>query len=1383
MADTAQIESELQACINDSGELILDGDAFGSATMATAFATYLPNAQLVILNATVLPATDTEVTVTGTGGTLFSTLTVSATFTPTTSSDIAVVVTGAMLADYCLSSAFQSLAEGIYAQLPFVAGGSLVLNTLPEDGAAASLTLEGSLVADTSSALSAIAAFLTGTDPIAISGAIDVVNQTLDEVTSQTPSFNCSAPVAQALTVGTLTADFTLLLNSSPYLANVYDTDTSAVVPTYTTNASPALQTDVTFSAGGAPMTVTVTMPFTLGPQGSLAATIAGAPSVSLDTFTEWAAGISLTSGLPSLFDPSQYLTLDGLSFTFTMNSGVMETFNVAVSTTEAWVVIPDLITVGDITFTLSSVMNPSPASVAGTMVGNIVLDATPPVTITIGASYPTYDFYGGLADGSVVDLSALLAYLIPTAVDIPQIDLTEFDFYCSPSDTNPLYTIDAMFSSDWVLDVGPFGMSITSAWVNVSYGNDDTGSATTTGTLGGTIVFNSDITFAVTYAIPGTFSVGGVIPEINLTALIAELVNIVLTLPADFELAFSNCVIAICYSSGGDDLSFQVSADVSGLGAVSFEALDDGGQWGYAVGLSLGDVAISNVPGLSALSPFDDYFSFQSMVLVVSTSELGDFTFPAVPQPSGVNATSNGTTSTQIKLPDSQSVVTGMNAYAEVDLNGQPGLQTLMLILNMEAMLQVTLMVGMSDVGNDSSVTAGITGEFNSNMQVTGDLISSIVGDVVAVSVEGTLDTVIQSQPISFSLLISFEPNGLLLSGSYTGTIDFVIVKLSNLILEIGVDFEEIPTIGFGAQIDTTIYESAVMILFDSVIPTQSMFIGSVSEMSLGIFVDNLCGTLEQQPPDDLMNTLNVVNISGTNPFSLADADDSVATALNDMDVPTVSAAFATAGISLPSDPTQVIISVATASSLWFVTDMVNLLYYTLTKAGSGSDIAGSLDPQLYVVPQTTQLGTTVVPAGLKANAALNLFGFSASVEIEIVNGSGFTIDVTFTPIVITVSNYPVFSLTGSDSDSSVGPALSVCTFTSAATDSSPEQEPHFYASGYVSVLGVVAVGVTVNFTESGGSFDATASLSSTANYTFSGSYSSAFDFSLSGSCVIGVDQTFDFGVLGTIDFNSNVNYSYDVAVTSATSGSASASGGFEFEGIGFSIPSFTLPLDSASLAAIATDAASQVESVLQAYLTDSINWLTWLDTGVIQGITGGAEEVGQILASSFTLDYDSIATQTTDILDYSTDEVTQALQGAGATSQETYDVLVNTLGVPADEATASVEEFFTGVSHVDIAHVDSTGAHVDDSHTDTKTDHVDDAHTDTKTDHVDTTDPHDDAHWDTWPDHSHTDSKPHDDTALHTDIGHDDTALHTDLPHDDTSAHYDTPHSDIPA
>ncbi|MGG7079678.1 hypothetical protein, partial [Clostridium sardiniense] len=149
----------------------------------------------------------------------------------------------------------------------------------------------------------------------------------------------------------------------------------------------------------------------------------------------------------------------------------------------------------------------------------------------------------------------------------------------------------------------------------------------------------------------------------------------------------------------------------------------------------------------------------------------------------------------------------------------------------------------------------------------------------------------------------------------------------------------------------------------------------GSIGDISLGTFLRTLCNVADVSGvPAPIMAALDQTGLSGTKAFEIVDTDDAVRDALNNRDVPAVAAAFATAGIAIPADPLQVIITVSTKNSLWYVTDMQSVLYYRLDQSADGEPILGSLEPQLYVVPQTTQLGPTVVQQGYRANATLDL-------------------------------------------------------------------------------------------------------------------------------------------------------------------------------------------------------------------------------------------------------------------------------------------------------------------------------------------------------------------------------------------------------------------------
>jgi hypothetical protein len=280
-----------------------------------------------------------------------------------------------------------------------------------------------------------------------------------------------------------------------------------------------------------------------------------------------------------------------------------------------------------------------------------------------------------------------------------------------------------------------------------------------------------------------------------------------------------------------------------------------------------------------------------------------------------------------------------------------------------------------------------------------------------------GIVTSIIQGQTTVFDFTLAFVENGAFLSGGYQGTIDFVIVQISNLEIEIGIDWEGVPTLGFGAQIDVEDFDSSVMILLDSAVPTQSMFVASVSDITLATILQSLCNmTGTSGVPDSIMGVLGKVGLSGTNDFTIADTADTVAASLNSRDVAAVSAAFATAGISLSTDSQEVIVSVADEDELWYVTDMVNILHYQLKKSGAGAAIQGSLEAQFYVVPQTTQLGSITAEQGFRLNGTLDLFGFKSTLTVQIEDAKGLWIECAYSPMIIAVSGYPVLSVQSDD-------------------------------------------------------------------------------------------------------------------------------------------------------------------------------------------------------------------------------------------------------------------------------------------------------------------------------------------------------------------------------
>ena len=135
----------------------------------------------------------------------------------------------------------------------------------------------------------------------------------------------------------------------------------------------------------------------------------------------------------PSLFDPSNDLTVSGISFTIVQSTGELVSFDLTVSTTDAWGIIPDLIAVTGVSLTLTSSSPAKAPSISGVIAGTVLLgDDGGVAQLDVQGTAPDYVISGQLADGCEVDVSALAALLIPAAIGIPVDPVDQFRLHLS---------------------------------------------------------------------------------------------------------------------------------------------------------------------------------------------------------------------------------------------------------------------------------------------------------------------------------------------------------------------------------------------------------------------------------------------------------------------------------------------------------------------------------------------------------------------------------------------------------------------------------------------------------------------------------------------------------------------------------------------------------------------------------------------------------------------------------------------------------------------------------------------------------------------------------------------------------------------------------------
>src|SRR5207244_2921056 len=132
-----------------------------------------------------------------------------------------------------------------------------------------------------------------------------------------------------------------------------------------------------------------------------------------------------------------------------------------------------------------------------------------------------------------------------------------------------------------------------------------------------------------------------------------------------------------------------------------------------------------------------------------------------------------------------------------------------------------------------------------------------------------GTLTVKVLGSPQTFDVLGTFSPGGMMMAASMKGAtaLDFKVFKLSNVAVQIGVDWVGVPSLGLAGTIDVKSFESSLAVFFDSTDPAKSMVAGSLSPLTLKDVMDTMLGPLLKTPLDDVLKT---VSIQGTHTFTI---------------------------------------------------------------------------------------------------------------------------------------------------------------------------------------------------------------------------------------------------------------------------------------------------------------------------------------------------------------------------------------------------------------------------------------------------------------------------------------------------------------------------------
>lgn len=751
-------------------------------------------------------------------------------------------------------------------------------------------------------------------------------------------------------------------------------------------------------------------------------------------------------------------------------------------------------------------------------------------------------------------------------------------------------YSMEALLAGDpkpWTIPVGKQALTIS----NISLYFLKRANAPITGRLSGKIELMPGLTLQATYQIPGSFIIRSTLPPMRLSKVIDQLCNRAVKLPSglDFDLDYAS--ILIQEQQSGTFL-FQLCAQVKGLGVLAFEARKAGdGTWGFAYGIEILSAQPSQVGGLGALAALEKELHLRKFLIVASSLDQPGFQLPDTAQFSNpVLATK------KVALPGSGGVSAGLNIFAEWSLDSNSKQQRLLkTLLGLGDAQQVTIQVGENPAASSKlffSNAGKIQGhpfQYKLGMQ--------LVNGAPSLFLTGSITMQIQKQPQTFDVTTLFVPNGAFLSATMKGTkpVNCGPFSLSNLAVEIGVDWAGIPSLGITGNIDVKSFQSSIAIFFDSTNPANSLVAGAVSDLTLREVVDTMLGTKLSSSIDEVLSS---VAVQGTHEFAIS---AELADELDQLKLPEIAAAFLSAGkLTIPSTSSQLLLSVNKAGESWHLTDLTKMRHYQLKK--KDKQILVSVEAQFYFAPQATSIGTIAFPQGYYINGAIKILGWQAQATIDIATNKGISVEAEMDKISLGPGG--LFTITAASGGG--GPRVSISTMAQPQSPVAEYRNPHFYINGAVQLFGIQEK-VLASLTTKGLLIDIKGALAPGVEFDLDAVVGGS-GLSVDGDIKVGIG-TIDLGPLGKVKVNTDVEGSLGIRI-SGQEVSLVVEASFDFLGEEQNLGKFSLESKPDALTRFAATLEKRVEEHLRGVFKDVGRWTNALKNGALDNVNN-AEEV----------------------------------------------------------------------------------------------------------------------------------------------------------------------------
>ncbi len=516
--------------------------------------------------------------------------------------------------------------------------------------------------------------------------------------------------------------------------------------------------------------------------------------------------------------------------------------FDLQVGAVASWSLMAGSVQLDDPSFRLAfaaTATGPSvQASAAATFAGAefvITLGRDP-----VSAGAAAWSLHAGLADGATLSVAAVAtAFGLALPAGVPELALSgcTLDAVLDGS----AVTFAATSPTGWTLPFGPSGLGLGQLALTFTRQHTPDGAGSSTGSIAG-VVHLAGVDVPVTYAVPGGLTLHAGVASVAPFALIQDVVGAAsvgaLTLPPELlTLALSDVVLALDVEAG--ELSFAAGGPgFKRVQAVVRKATD----WGFAVGIELDDsYRFSTLsPALAGL----DAVRLPHALIVISSFDDTSFTFEEL-QPVAGTGVSKGV------LLDGQLDLSGLGAdtflgRAHLDVKARIG----------ASLADLELDAGVGDV----LITDGV---------VLKDAEFTLRPDPenVSVSVSGAVDVTIDSSPLQFTGGVTVVPNGISFFATMLGTwqdpFGAAGIALRDVSLQIGSDFEGIPSIGIAGGLTIGAFTGNAAVSFNSQLPSQSVLIVAFNHLSLMDVVATFCPPAATADiPADVTGTLAGISL-----------------------------------------------------------------------------------------------------------------------------------------------------------------------------------------------------------------------------------------------------------------------------------------------------------------------------------------------------------------------------------------------------------------------------------------------------------------------------------------------------------------------------------------